>query len=108
MKGPAALHPLCRFAGIGTGHRVRGFFKRKMSIERANQGRWREGLSDRRAARIEAAYAETLGRLEAAGVSSAPLLRRAFERSRLESDPGEQTVELPPLPYIVAAEGAGR
>jgi sulfotransferase family protein len=107
MKGPAALHPLCRFAGIGTGHRVRKFFKKQMSAERANQGRWREGLSERRAAAIEAAYEETLDRLEAAGVSAAPLLRRSFERSRIPADVEAPAQPLPPLPYA-APEGAGR
>ena len=112
MRGPAALHPLCHFAGVATGHRVRRFFKRKMSAERANQGRWREGLSERRAAQIERAYEETLGRLESAGMSSAPLLLRAFERSRLAAEAGEaaaaSAAELPPLPYLGAPmeEGA--
>jgi hypothetical protein len=105
MRGPAALHPLCGFAGIPTGQRVRRFFKRQMNIERANQGRWREGLSERKAAQIERAYEDTLAGLEDAGVSSAPLLRRAFERSRLQEAPaggGAGGAELPPLPYLGA------
>jgi hypothetical protein len=107
MSGPAALHPLCGFAGIGTGRRVRRFFRRRMSAERANQGRWSEGLSERRAAAIERAYEETLGRLDASGVSSAPLLLRAFERSRLDE---QAAAELPPLAYLGAPveAGAGR
>ncbi len=94
-KGPAALHPLTRFAGVGTGVRVRTFFKRRMDADRANQGRWRSGLSERRATAIEGQYEDILGRLEAAGVSFAPLLRRTFERSR-SSDPAA----FAPLPYL--------
>lgn len=96
-SGASALHPLCRFAGVATGKRVRRFYKKKMSIEGANQGRWRDGVSDRRAAAIERAYEAALGRLEAGGVTSAPLLRRAFERSR-SSEPDA----LDPMPYVGA------
>ncbi len=94
-RGPTALHPLTRFAGVGTGVRVRTFYRRRMSAEHANQGRWREGISERRAAAIEAEYEEILGRLEARGASFAPLLRRTFERSR--SATPEQ---IAPMPYV--------
>ncbi len=53
-----------------------------MSTGAANQGRWRSGVSARRAAAIEEEYGAALERLEAAGASFAPLLRRTFERSR--------------------------
>ncbi|MDX6638633.1 MAG: hypothetical protein QOJ01_2144 [Solirubrobacterales bacterium] len=89
------LHPLCRFAGVGTGHRVRRFYRLRMSAERANQGRWQVGISPRRAAAIEREYEAVLQRLEAANVSFAPLLRRSFERSRsVAAD------DLAPLPYV--------
>jgi hypothetical protein len=93
-RGPRALHPLAGFAGVATGYRVRRYYKSRMSAERANQGRWRHGLSDRRAAEIEQRYAESLDRLEAAGATAVPLLRRSLARSHA-ADP--QSVE--PLPY---------
>ena len=65
--GPTVLHPLCRFAGVSTGGRVRTFYRRNMSMRAANQGRWRSGLSERRATSIEADYEAILQRLEAAG-----------------------------------------
>jgi hypothetical protein len=93
-KGPQALHPMTRFAGVSTGGRVRRFYRMRMSAGNANKGRWRSGLSERRATSIEADYEAILQRLEAAGATFAPLLRRTFERSR-SADPAS----LPPLPY---------
>jgi sulfotransferase family protein len=96
-----SLKPLCDFAGIPTGHRVRKFYKWRMGTEQANQGRWRAGLSDRRAKSIEAEYLRALDRLEADGVSSVPLLRRSFERT-------DSRAEEPPLLYVwPTAESAG-
>ena len=94
-RGPAALHPLCRFAGVSTGERVRTFYRKNMSIGAANQGRWRSGVSAKRAVAIEEEYVGALERLEAAGASFAPLLRRTFERSR-----SANPEELAPLPYL--------
>lgn len=66
---------LAEHAGITAGARVRRFARRRMSAEAANKDRWRQGISPRRAARIEREYEELLARLEADGVSCAPLLR---------------------------------
>ncbi len=87
-----ALRPLFRFCGTKVLGSARRFYGRRMSDEAANVGRWRRGLSARRAARIEALYAEALERLEASGARSAPILRRTFERSR--------GADLPPEPYL--------
>jgi hypothetical protein len=94
-RGPDALRPLADFAGVATGVRVRRYYKSRMSAERANQGRWRRGLSERRAADIERRYDDALDRLEAAGATAVPLLRRSLERSRA-ADP----TSVAPLPYI--------
>ncbi len=86
--GARKVQPLCQFAGIPSGHRVRKFYKWRMDAEAANQGRWRQDLSDAKAEAIEAEYLRALDRLEGAGVSAVPLLRRVYERSKAE-DPKE-------------------
>jgi hypothetical protein len=88
----AALRPLFRFCGTNVLGRPRSFFGKRMTPERANTDRWRDGVSARKAARIEALYEEALERLEAQEARSAPLLRRTFERSR--------GADLAPLPYV--------
>jgi hypothetical protein len=104
VNRPQSLKPLCDFAGIPTGHRVRKFYKWRMGTEQANQGRWRAGLSDSKAQRIEAEYLRALDRLEADGVSSVPLLRSSLERT----DAGTSQKDAPHLLYVgPAAEGAG-
>ena len=100
-RGPQALAPLADFVGVARGYRVRRYYKSRMSAERANQGRWRRGLSKRRADDLDRRYVEALERLEAAGLTSAPLLRRTLERSRAD-DP--TTVE--PMPYVIPGERA--
>jgi hypothetical protein len=94
-RGPKALHPLARFAGVATGYRVRRYYKSRMSAERANQGRWRNGISDRLAADRDRRYGEALDRLEAAGATAVPMLRRSLARSHA-ADPAT----VPPLPYV--------
>jgi Sulfotransferase family len=89
-----ALRPLMRFCGTGAGSRARFFFKTRMNRDEAHSERWRHGLSDRRAAELEALYEAALDRLEAGGARSAPLLRRTLERTR-----GGAGAE-PPQPYI--------
>jgi Sulfotransferase family len=101
QRSPKKLVPLCEFAGIAPGRRVRKFYKWRMDADQANQGRWREGISDRKAAQIDAEYARALDRLEADGISSVPLLRRAFERS-VAKRPGK----LPSLVYVNPPTGA--
>lgn len=60
---------------------MREFFETTMSAENAHRGRWREGLSEVQEAEVVRRYEESLGRLEADGVSFAPLLRRAYEKT---------------------------
>jgi hypothetical protein len=86
-----AVKPLLNFCGTRAIRSVRHFYGHRMSRDQAHSERWREGISSRRAARLEELYEQALGRLEASGARSAPLLRRTFDRAR---DPG-----LPPQPY---------
>ena len=53
-----------------------------MTTEEANKERWREGISDRKAAELERLYREALDRLDADGARCAPLLRHSLERTR--------------------------
>jgi hypothetical protein len=78
--GPDDLRNLFGVAGLGAGTRVRRFFRLRMSTERANTERWLDGLSERRRDRIDRLYADLLNRLEADGITSAPLLRRTWQR----------------------------
>jgi hypothetical protein len=86
-----AVKPLLNFCGTRAIRSVRHFYGHRMSRDQAHSERWREGISSRRAARLEELYEQALGRLEASGARSAPLLRRTFDRAR---QPG-----LPPQPY---------
>jgi hypothetical protein len=89
-----ALRPLMRFCGTGAGSRARFFFRNRMNRDEAHSERWREGVTDRRAARLEELYEEALDRLEARGARSVALLRRTLERTR------GGAADLPPQPYI--------
>jgi hypothetical protein len=89
------LRPICRFVRIYPQQKMKRFFRRKMTTELAHSERWRAGLSDRRAAALERAYAEIVEGLEADGVACAPLLRRTLDRSRgVSPDGGEITAFL--------------
>jgi hypothetical protein len=81
-----AIRPLCAFLGVYPQHRMKRYFRRRMSPEFANAARWRRGITARRAAELERAYESIVAGLEADGVGCAPLLRRTLERSR-SSDP---------------------
>lgn len=87
QRARAALRPLFRYLGTTMTKRTRRFFSNRMTTEEANKERWREGISDRKAARIEALYVEALERLEADGMRCAPLLRHAYERRDESQDP---------------------
>jgi len=91
-----ALRPLFRFCGGHVSKAPRRYFRNRMSLEEANAERWRQGISARRAERIDRLYVDALERLEAAGARSAPLLRRAYERGRQP--------DLPPLIYVYDRE----
>ena len=100
-RGPKAIAPLAEFVGINSGYRFRRYYKARINAERANQGRWRRGVSERRAADSDRRYAEALDRLEADALTAAPLLRRSLERSRA-ADPAS----VAPIPYLTPAERA--
>jgi hypothetical protein len=70
---------LHEFLGIEREPRVRRYFRRRMSADRAHQDRWREGLTSSAQEEVLRYYEQTLERLEADGVHCAPLLRRVFE-----------------------------
>lgn len=80
-KMARALVPITNFAGIAPGYRVRRYYKSRMNAERANQGRWRRDLTVCDAKEIDALYAAALDRLEAAGSTAVPLLRRRLEEA---------------------------
>jgi len=80
-RARAALRPLFRFLGAPMTNRNRRYFRNRMTAEQAHSERWREGISARKAERIDALYAAALDRLEAAGARCAPLLRRNYERA---------------------------
>jgi hypothetical protein len=78
-KAARSLLPLTNFAGVAPGYRVRRYYKSRMNAELANQGRWRRDLSVCDAREIERLYADALDRLEAAGSTAVPLLRRTLD-----------------------------
>lgn len=79
------VEQLARFAGVGPGMRMRRFLRKRMNPDNANRERWRRGVSAAEQERIEAQYLRILERLEADGVSCAPILRRAHERHLAEA-----------------------
>jgi hypothetical protein len=82
-----ALRPMFRFLGVPVTKRNRRYFNKRMTREEANTERWRKGISERKAQRIDELYEAAIGRLEAEGARSAPLLRHAYERRGDEVDP---------------------
>ncbi len=74
---------LRRFLGVDKQKTADTLFKRKVSPEAANVGRWQRGLSEEARAKVRAEYEAALGRLEADGLVSAPLLREIY---RLEGE----------------------
>jgi hypothetical protein len=78
--GGPMLEELFEVVRLRPGRRVQGFFADRMSLDDANAERWRRGISDSKRERIDAAYRRALAALEEDGVSSAPLLRRTYER----------------------------
>jgi hypothetical protein len=85
-RGRVQVRRLARFAGARADARadlpIWRFARRRMSSELANEARWRQGLSRRRQQAIDARYVDLLARLQRDGVSCAPRLLRAYERSR--------------------------
>ena len=77
-----AVENLAAFAGVGAGMRMRQFMRRRMSPTHANRERWRRGLEPAEQGKVERLYLEALDRLERDGITCAPILRRAHERTR--------------------------
>ena len=70
---------LRRFLGIEKQKTADTLFKRKVSPERANVGRWQRGLSARSRERVRREYEASLERIERDGLVCAPLLREIYE-----------------------------
>ena len=87
QRARLALRPLFRFLGVPVTKRTRRYFSNRMTTEEANKERWREGISARKASRIDGLYREALERLEASGARCAPLLRHSLERRDDDLDP---------------------
>ena len=100
-----AAKTVANFVGVRFGRRMRRFFFGKMGHYQANTERWREGISGRRQRSIERRYVEMLERLEADGVSSAPLLRAVYA-ARIETPP--KIEKPPPSVLFVCIHNAGR
>jgi hypothetical protein len=100
-----AIRPLCAFLDVYPQHRMKRYFRRRMSSELANAARWSRGISRRRAAELERAYEEIVAGLEADGVRCAPLLRRTLERSHAPE--GERIEPLAFLADEAAAADVG-
>jgi hypothetical protein len=79
-RARVALRPLFRFVGAPATKRTRRYLSNRMTTEGGNVGRWRDGISERRADRLAELYEEALRRLEADGARAAPLLRHSLDR----------------------------
>ena len=100
-----AARQVANFVGVRFGKRMRRFFYGKMGHFEANTERWRKGLPKWRQRSIERRYVAMLERLEADGITSAPLLRAQYE-SRISAPP---VIEKPPPRILfVCVHNAGR
>ncbi len=68
--------------GVPKQPRLRRYFRRHVSPELGNVGRWRRGLSERGQERVRAEYEAAIGRMESDGLRCAPLLREVYEGER--------------------------
>jgi hypothetical protein len=98
VRGPRrrAVEELARFAGVGPGMRMRRFLRRRMNPDHANRERWRRGLGAAQQEEIERRYVQILVGLERDGVTSAPILRRAYERTRSQAQQQPAGDAVPP------------
>lgn len=76
------LKALLEFLGLEKQPRIRRYFRRHISPEVGNLGRWRRGLSQRAQERVRAEYEEILDRMELDRLRCAPLLREVYEAER--------------------------
>ena len=70
---------LRRFLGVEKQKAADTLFKRKVSPERANVGRWERGLSESARESVRREYEAALERIERDGLMCAPLLREIYE-----------------------------
>lgn len=75
-----AYTELREFCELDDEQPMREFFDQQMNAEAANRERWKAQLGRRDAAEVNQAYEQELARMEQAGYSCAPALRRALER----------------------------
>jgi Sulfotransferase family len=68
--------------GVPKQPRLRRYFRRRVSPELGNVGRWRRDLSERKQERVRAEYERAIARMERDGLRSAPLLREVYEAER--------------------------
>ena len=71
---------LRQFAGLRNEGAMLGYFTRRVKVRNAHAERWREDVSGRRHAGVDARYEEILDRLEDDGVGCVELLRRVKGR----------------------------
>jgi hypothetical protein len=75
------LRRVSRFAGVPPQPRMRRLMRKQMSPGHAHAERWRAGIEPAEQERIEERYLAILEGLERDGVTCAPLLRAALERT---------------------------
>ena len=84
-RSRVALRPLFKFCGAHVSKAPRRYFNNRMSHAEANAERWRRGISDAKAEKLDRLYLEALDELERAGarsVAAAAPDPRARRRSR--------------------------
>ena len=119
QRARVALRPLFRFLGAPVTKRTRRYFSNRMTLEGANKERWREGVSARKAARLDRALRRgrrpARGRRRALRAAAAPLARARRRRpsSRWSTStiggPRERRRPNPPEPAeLVFVGGTGR
>ena len=69
-----------QFAGLRNEDAMLSYFTRRVKVRNAHTERWREDVSGRRHADVDARYEEVLDRLEADGIGCVPLLRQVQHR----------------------------
>lgn len=79
----ATYERLLEFAGIDDEEGIRWFFDRRLRPDRANEGRWREGLGGRSARAVTRRYSRALERLIAADTPARPLLEKALAEAQI-------------------------
>jgi hypothetical protein len=76
-KRPRTYKRVLRFLGIEDETRIRRYFRREISAEAANVGRWKTELSESEQRKVNRLYRRTIEQLKADGITGAPGLGRA-------------------------------